>query len=424
MIKKAKPSLERRLYNFLTRDFTPDFSSDKARFGSNELWQKLNETGTELWLDTGDIKEIEKYWCQEFTAVTTNNTLLNKVVQTGIYDTLISDISEILNQYELDDQQRKLEFAFVLNAYHALRLVEKFDAFVSVEEHTDLATDENLAVEYARRYYAICPERFIVKIPFTPAGLLATYKCFNEGIPINHTLGFSARQNYMIARIGKPKYVNVFLGRLNSFISENKLGDGQYVGEKATLASNAVINELRHTHSIPSRQIAASIRDGRQILNLAGVHVMTIPPKAAGEFLNLNIQTEMITDQTQRTYEPGITDKLVIDKYRINALWQVPDKLVSCIDKLELENIDSFTPDDLLNFFTDNECDDIMVRWSGKEIETSISEGKIPYIDNWKQALVEHAISLDSLLNLAGLCSFASDQKAMDERVNSILLHI
>jgi transaldolase len=424
MIKKGQPSLEKKLYNFLRAEFSPDFGSDKNKSKSNELWQKLNDIGSELWLDTGDINEIEKYWTREFTAVTTNNTLLNKVVQTGVYDAFITDISEILNQYELDEQQKKLEFAFALNAYHALKLVEKFDAFVSVEEHTDLAFDVDLALEYARRYFAICPERFIVKIPFTPAGLLATYKACQEGIPINHTLGFSARQNYIIARIGKPKYVNVFLGRLNSFISENNLGDGQYVGEKATLASNAVISELRQTHEIPTRQIAASIRDGRQILNLAGVDIMTMPPKAAGEFLNLNVQTEMIIDQTARIYDPGINDRSLIEKYRINTLWQVPDKLIKCIEKLELEDLDTFTSDDLLNFFTDNQCDDILGRWSDKEVELSMHEGKIPYIDNWKQALLDRSISLDSLMNLAGLCSFATDQRAMDNRVNSVLIHI
>ena len=47
-----------------------------------------------------------------------------------------------------------------------------------------------------------------------------------EGLPINHTLGFSARQNYVIARIGRPRYVNVFLGRLGSFVATNELGDG------------------------------------------------------------------------------------------------------------------------------------------------------------------------------------------------------
>ena len=153
---------------------------------------------------------------------------------------------KLLSAYpQLTEKQRILEIAFILNAYHALRLVEQFDCFVSVEEHTDLASEVDLAIEYAQRYHAICPERFIVKLPFTPAGLLATRKLSKEGIPINHTLGFGARQNYVIARIAQPKFVNVFLGRLNSFIIDNGLGDGAYIGEKATLASQAAIRKLR-----------------------------------------------------------------------------------------------------------------------------------------------------------------------------------
>ena len=176
------------------------------------MWQRFRALGGELWLDSGSIDDCKKLWTREFSALTTNNTLLNKEIQTGRYDQLIGECAKLLSAHpQLTEKQRILEIAFILNAYHGLRLVEQFDCFVSVEEHTDLAGEVDLAVDYARRYYAICPERFIVKLPFTPAGLLATRRLSSDGIPINHTLGFSARQNYVIARIGQPKYVNVFL---------------------------------------------------------------------------------------------------------------------------------------------------------------------------------------------------------------------
>ena len=35
----------------------------------NPFWQKLKDTGTELWLDTGDMKEAEKNWSSEMTAL-------------------------------------------------------------------------------------------------------------------------------------------------------------------------------------------------------------------------------------------------------------------------------------------------------------------------------------------------------------------
>ncbi len=310
--------------------------------------------------------------------------------------------------------------AFALNAYHALRLVEKFDAYVSVEEHTDLAYDVEGAINYARRYYAICPERFIVKIPFTPAGLLATRKVVSEGIPVNHTLGFSARQNYLITRIARPRFVNVFLGRLNSFVADNGLGDGQYVGERAALASYSVVHKLRQTHVTPSRQIAASLRDGQQILNLAGVDIITMPPAIAGNFLDMDVLPEQVIDQTGQIYEVGVAGKTNIDRFGLDTLWEVPERLVDCVDKLENENLDTYASNDIINFFQKNNCGDIMVRWSDNQIKTSVEEGKIPRLQNWEQALVSKTIGLDSLMNLAGLCSFSTDQNAMDERIKSV----
>jgi transaldolase len=317
-----------------------------------------------------------------------------------------------------------LEIAFILNAWHGLKLVEKFDAYVSVEEHTSLANDVAQAVAYGRRFHNICPERFIIKIPFTPAGLLATRRLAGEGISVNHTLGFSARQNYLIARIGRPAYVNVFLGRLNSFVAANELGDGTYVGEKATLVSQNAIRKLRETHKVRTRQIGASFRSGKQIQDLAGIDVMTIPPKVAGEFLSTHPISAQITNQAEMDYQPGLNRGVDTDALRLDTLWDVDDKFVACVDALDKENLDSFTPDDLIRFFEDHHCSDVLVGWSDSQIQTSMAEGKIPKLENWRDALGGKSIGLDSLMNLAGFNSFASDQKAMDERVRQVLAKV
>jgi transaldolase len=321
----------------------------------------------------------------------------------------------------MTSKQIILEIAFVLNAWHALRLVEKFDAYVSVEEHTDLANDVTLAVDYARRFYEICPERFIIKLPFTPAGLLATRKLSGQGIPVNHTLGFSSRQNYLIARMAKPAYVNVFLGRLNSFIVDNKLGSGLYIGEKATLASQKAIRQLRQSGVSQTLQIGASFRTGAQIRDLAGIDVMTMPPKAADEFLALNLPIDEIKDKTAENYRISLNNDVKPEAINLNTLWDINDELVSCVDALEKEDIDKFTPNDLLEFFEKHKCGDVLVRWSDSQIATSAKEGKIPKLENWKDALEDKSIGLDSLMNLAGLNSFATDQQAMDERVRQVL---
>jgi len=418
---ETKRELADEVKQFARRSFTPRFGELTESFASNPAWRRLRNIGTELWLDTGSLEEASVLWTREFSALTTNNTLLNQEVQTGRYDELIDEAVELLARRELSERERTLEIAFILNARHGLTLVERFDAHVSVEEHTDLAHDLEGAIDYALRYHAICPERFIIKIPFTPAGLLVTRWLSREGVPVNHTLGFSARQNYLMARIGRPAYVNVFLGRLNSFVADNALGDGSYVGEKATLASQAAIRTLRRDRNVPTKQIGASFREALQVRDLAAIDVMTIPPKVARAFLDRDVPLDELVDRTSVLYVPPLRQDVDPAAVRLDTLWDVGEDFVACVHALERENLDGFAPDDLVAFFHAHGCGDVFPRWAAEQVATSAEEGKIPKLENWRHALASRAIGLDSLMSLAGLNSFAADQKAMDERVTSVL---
>ena len=148
---------------------------------------------------------------------------------------------------------------------------------------------------------------------------------------------------------------------------------------------------------------------------------MTIPPKVASLFLDLDLAADQITGKTAADYTPGINDNVDPQAIRLNTLWDVSDELGTCVDALEKEDLDSFTPDDLIDFFEARNCGDLMVRWADADIQTSTQEGKIPKLENWRDALAEKAVGLDSLMNLGGMNSFAADQKAMDDRVRDVL---
>lgn len=422
-MKKTKLSvgLPEKVREFVLRDFTPNFGELTPTQPANETWRACRGTGSELWLDTGSLDDAGRLWARELTALTTNNTLLNQEVQKGTYDDVIREARHVLADYNLSPHGTALEIAFILNARHALKLVERFDAYVSVEEHTDLAHDEHGALDFARRFHEICPERFIVKIPLTPAGLLAARRAGDEGIPINQTLGFSARHNAVSVRLARPRFVNVFLGRLNSFVAENGLGGGEYVGERAALASQAVVTLLRQTRGAPSRQIAASLRNGGQVRDLAGVDVLTMPPKVAEEFLGLALPPEEITDCKGRLYDPALDERVDPHVARVDTLWRLDDGLIACLSDLEGEDLDAFTPADLVGFFAAHGCGDLLVEWTPEQIATSEKEGKIPKMFNWTELLKSGEVGLDALMNLAGLNSFAADQKAMDDRVHDVL---
>ena len=62
-------------------NFGGQFGKAQVQIQDSSEWQNVRETGTRLWLDTGDIEAATKLWCSQFEALTTNNTLLNNVYE-------------------------------------------------------------------------------------------------------------------------------------------------------------------------------------------------------------------------------------------------------------------------------------------------------------------------------------------------------
>lgn len=407
---------------WVLRGFEPRFGKLSDRFEANPRWQALQRAGTELWLDSGDVEASRRLWTREMRALTTNNTLLNKEVQRGQYDDLVRETAAHLRKLEPSIPEDLLvsEIGFVLNAHHGLRLVETFDAFVSVEEHTDLATDIDLAVLYGKRFYAICPERFFVKLPMTPEGLLAMRRLRKEGVPINFTLGFSARQNYLAARVGDPTYANVFLGRLNSFVADSKLGTGNGVGEKATAASQEALTELRARGTAHTRQIAASMRSGEQVWTLAGVDVMTMPLAVAEGYAKSAQPPVAGRGPVSADFQPDV-DAKALRSLHFETLWDVPQSFRNAVEGLVKKDLDHMAGAELATYMRQNGAADIFPEYSTTDIDTIRKDGKIPNLERWRARLESGAVGLDSLFNASALQSFATDQKALDDRIRGLL---
>jgi transaldolase len=341
---------------------------------------------------------------------------LNEEVQKGVYDELIQQSRKLLES--LDEGAHVREVALILNARHGLRLVERFGCPVSVELHTDVADNCEATIAYTRRLHAICPDRFIVKVPLTPAGLIATRALRGAGIPVNLTLGFSARQNYVATALASPSYVNVFLGRLNSFIADNQLGDGQWVGEKTTLASQHEVQVF--TLALPqteTRQIAASIRDPAQLSHLAGVDVMTIPPKVAEEAQRtLDGEWE---SRREEQYAVSLTPEADAEAIRLDTLWSVRDETRKCIEQLILHP--PKTAGELIQAMHDNGTKDLFPQLTEEELARVAANGKIPKYCDWGDKIMRQEVAIDSLMTCAGIAHFAKSQAALDERVRKHL---
>lgn len=380
---------------------------------TDPAFARLRELGTELWLDTGNLEEASALWTRELSALTTNNTLANQVVQTGILDDAVKQtIHDLIDgDPNIPEEAMIMELGFVVNCRIALRLVKALGATVSVELHPDVAEDVDRTVYWAERYYRICPERFIIKIPLSPEGFVSVAKCRAMGIPINYTLGFSARQNYLAARLSNPNYVNVFLGRLNSFVSDSRLGDGKYVGEKATIASQAAVDELRAEGKTESKQIAASMRDASQVRDLAGVDVFTMPTKVARAFLDSAPGHSEITDQTDRAFEPAFLPS--VDSKPLEVLWLVDEKVKRLADELHRRGAVHLTGDDIREADSDIGAG-LFHRYTSVEALDIREHGKIPDWGRWQG---EKGVALDDLFTQSALQSFAVDQAALDDRL-------
>jgi transaldolase len=389
-------------------------AAEPAPSRSKEVWRRMTATGTELWLDTGDMEAAGELWCDEFTGLTTNNTLLNREVQKGTYDALVGELASELRG-KVAQREAVVEAAFVLNAVHALRLVARFGCKVSVELHTDLAHDIDRTVAYGKRYHAICPDHFVIKVPFCAEGVLATRRLTDAGVPVNHTLGFSARQNLFAASIARPNYVNVFLGRLNAVVRDNDLGDGANVGEQATLASQRAVAEANVRFTMTTRQIAASLRAAEQLPLLVGVDVFTLPPKVAGAFEA--VAPEKLPSMREATLPVVYRDETEAALMRAPELYEIPDAFREATLRLAERETAALTPEALRDTYSDAGFPGFLPEWTDADYARAREQGKIPKLTAWADLLRRGDIGLDALMNLAGYGAFGSDQAAMDARI-------
>jgi transaldolase len=408
-ILEAMADINTRISDFVWKNLNEKHVSGKI----DSFWESLFNTGTELWLDTGDVDEAEANWATEMAALTTNNSLLNNEIQKGIYDIFITEAKGVVR--DLPQEERVKEIAFILNARHALRLALKFGGYVSVELHTDTAHDIKAIQNYGRRFHDICPEQFIIKVPYTAEGLIGARLLKDSGVKINFTLGFSARQNVLVTRVSRPDYVNVFLGRIGAYMINNKLGDGSGAGEKAVISSQNWVTGLSAENPWQTKQIAASLRNYNQLELLAGVDVFTMPPKVAAA--GHKELSGKFSSRTHENYDVSIFDSA--KDAHIEKFWEVDSKVLKLSERLAAK-IPS-TGSELVHIAYEEGCEDMFPSLSKEEKGFIVSDGKIPVHSRWEKKISEEKIAPDTLLTLAGLASFTVDQEMLDQRIRSII---
>jgi transaldolase len=296
-----------------------------------------------------------------------------------------------------------------------LRLASKFGGFVSVELHTDTAHDIKAIEYYGKRYHEICPDQFIVKVPYTAEGLIGARRLKESGVRVNFTLEFSARQNVIVTRTAQPDYLNVFLGRIGGFMMDNKLGDGSGAGEMAVISSQNWVTAFSAQNAWPTKLIAASLRHYNQLELLAGTDVFTMPPKVAAA--GRKALTGKFSIRTHENYDVSIYPSA--KDAAIEKFWEVDDKVLSLAQRLNQKM--PATGHELVRIAQEEGCEDMFPSLSKEEKAMISGDGKIPVFSKWQKKIADGKIAPDTLLTLAGLASFTADQAMLDQRILNII---
>ncbi len=105
--------------------------------------------------------------------------------------------------------------------------------------------------------------------------------------------------------------------------------------------------------------------------------------------------------------------------YFPEKLWEVTDKELALAKSLG-EDLPR-DGNELIDRVHQAGCGDMFPYMSDSDLKDISDDGKIPRHDRWVQRIKSGELAVDTLLNLAGLASFTTDQMQLDARIERII---
>jgi transaldolase len=183
----------------------------------------------------------------------------------------------------------------------------------------------------------------------------------------------------------------------------------------AVISSQNWVTGLSAENPWQTKQIAASLRSYNQLELLAGTDVYTIPPKVAAA--GRKELSGKFTSRTHENYDVSLYDSA--KDAHIEKFWEVDNKVLKLAERLASKVPASGS--ELIHIAHDEGCGDMFPSLTKEEKSFIASDGKIPLHSRWEQKISEGKIAPDTLLTLAGLASFTSDQAMLDKRIRDII---
>jgi transaldolase len=408
-------------------------SPPPVRLSSSPLLAALKQAGTShIYADTADTDEVRSslmleggQLALEVDGSTANQPLVQKVIARYLEQVDIRKHAQELRAVRGD--LSKSELTTLLYSLVCARigndLVRAFGngrTFeVSIQLHMGLVGDVEAEKRVGRTLRQMAPSA-LVKVPFAPQApqcLLVARDLEAEGIPVNLTSTFSARQVVVGALLANVTRTNIFMGRLNQGLG------AELLGEHVDLEAQRALLELRRKQGVRTQLIIASVREWQSLVRVAGCDVFTAPCELLRAFLSrTDLTVADVVNQLETSYEDrlgvGQNALRALGRDRIARLYRVEPELIQFL--LELRARDDYrrihTGEELFDRFERAGFGDLFHVPSQAE-EAELRKSKLPDL----AAPLTRSLPLDTLFSLLADADFTKSQEQIDRLIEDRL---
>ena len=242
--------------------------------------------------DTGDFERMQAFQPQD---ATTNPSLILKAAQQSNYQDLVQSVKAAHPGMSPTDLVDYILVAFGLEILKIVpgRVSTEVDARLSFDTKGTVAKAKHLIALYES--HGIDRKRILIKLAGTWEGIAAAKELEAQGIHCNMTLLFSLVQAAACGA-ANAKLISPFVGRITDW---NKAKLGTSWSDTANGGANdpgvTSVKRIFHYYKyfgIPTEIMGASFRNTSQILELAGVDLLTISPELLAELQGSNSSVE------------------------------------------------------------------------------------------------------------------------------------
>ena len=246
--------------------------------------------------DTGDFERMQAFQPQD---ATTNPSLILKAAQQSNYQDLVQSVKAAHPGMSPTDLVDYILVAFGLEILKIVpgRVSTEVDARLSFDTKGTVAKAKHLIALYES--HGIDRQRILIKLAGTWEGIAAAKELEAQGIHCNMTLLFSLVQAAACGA-ANAKLISPFVGRITDWYKAKlgtKWSDANHGGanDPGVTSVKRIFHYYKH-FGIPTEIMGASFRNTSQILELAGVDLLTISPELLAELQSANTEVKKKLD--------------------------------------------------------------------------------------------------------------------------------